>query len=99
MKTKFNQADGSASGVSIARLTSNAGTERPAADEILPEGVLPIRLKTVALLTEVSEKTVRRWIQSGLLRSHKLGGARVVRRWDLRSFLDQQAGETKKEEP
>lgn len=73
---------------------SLAGTEAS-----LPDGDLPMRLKTVAIKTDVSVKTVRRWIDRGLLRSHKLGGSRVVRRRDLRSFLDQQAGEVTKEGP
>jgi excisionase family DNA binding protein len=82
---------GAASSVSIQPTT--------AADPTLPEDILPLRLKTVALMTDVSEKTVRRWIQRGLLRSHKLGGARVVRKRDLRTFLDQQSGESNKERP
>lgn len=78
---------------------SNPYTHNPLApdDPILPDKVLPLRLKTVALITDFSEKTVRRWIQRGLLRAHKLGGACVIRKSDLRSFLDQQAGQTKKE--
>jgi excisionase family DNA binding protein len=68
-------------------------------DVSLPDGDLPMRLKTVAIKTEVSVKTVRRWIDRGWLRSHKIGGTRVVRRRDLRSFLDQQAGEVTKEAP
>ncbi|HVU15533.1 MAG TPA: helix-turn-helix domain-containing protein [Candidatus Didemnitutus sp.] len=80
--------------------STNSGRPALAAnDPVLPDEVLPLRLKTVAQLTDVSEKTVRRWIQSGLLHSHKLGGARVVRKRDLRSFLDQQAGEMTKEAP
>jgi excisionase family DNA binding protein len=70
-----------------------------AIDPTLPEEILPLRLKTVAQLTDMSEKTVRRWIQHGLLRSHKLGGARVVRKCDLRTFLDQQSGASNKERP
>ena len=77
----------------------NPGTDAKAlvSDEIIPAGILPLRLKTVAQLLEVSEKTVRRYIESGLLRGGKLGGACVVRRCDLRSFLDQQLGEPNKE--
>lgn len=77
--------------------TPNAGAPALAAGQILPEEVLPLRLKTVAQLTEVSVKTVRRWIQRGWLCSHKLGGTRVVRKRDLRTFLDQQAGAKNKE--
>jgi excisionase family DNA binding protein len=69
-----------------------AGIKLLASDSIIPPEILPLRLKTVARLTDVSEKTVRRWISAGLLLSHKLGGARVVRQCDLRTFLDQQAG-------
>lgn len=75
-----------------ASFSTFAGSDLPATDSVLPPEIMPLRLKTVAQLTDVSEKTVRRWIAAGLLRSHKLGGARVVRRCDLRTFLDQQAG-------
>ena len=71
----------------------------PPNDAVLPDDILPLSLKTVAQIVDKSDKTVRRWIQRGLLRSHKLGGSRVVRKCDLRSFLDQQAGETNKEHP
>ena len=104
MNLKVNPAGSHVPALSASshQSVSKPGTADPfsrGSDPVLPEDVLPLRLKTVAQLTEVSEKTVRRWIQRGLLRSHKLGGARVVRRRDLRSFLDQQAGETNKEQP
>ncbi len=95
---KSNRAGNSVPVVSASNQNPNVGSNESTADQILPLGVLPLRLKTVAQLTEVSEKTVRRWIDRGLLRSHKLGGARVVRRRDLRTFLDQQAGESNKED-
>lgn len=76
----------------------NPSPSNLAAAQILPEDILPLRLKTVAQMTEVCEKTVRRWIERGLLRSFKLGGMRVVRKGDLRAFLDQQAGEPIKEQ-
>jgi excisionase family DNA binding protein len=68
-------------------------------DPVLPDDILPLSLKTVAQLVDKSDKTIRRWIQRGLLRSHKLGGSRVVRKRDLRTFLDQQAGVIGKEQP
>lgn len=67
--------------------------------QVLPDEILPLRIKDVAQLTSVCEKTVRRWIDRKLLRSFKLGGMRAVRKGDLRAFLDQQAGEPNKERP
>ncbi|MEO8377552.1 MAG: helix-turn-helix domain-containing protein, partial [Candidatus Sumerlaeota bacterium] len=67
-----------------------------------PTPTLPTPIRTVRTgrqpprLTEFSVKTVRRWIDRGWLPSHKLGGARVVRMCDLRTFLDEQAGEANK---
>lgn len=63
--------------------------------EILRDEDRLLRLKTVAAETDVSEKTVRRWIDLRGLRSQKLGGLRVVRKRDLMAFLDQQ-GTTRK---
>ena len=86
-------------GIPIPALPSTnppASSGAACAHAILPEDILPLRLKTVAQLVDVSEKTVRRWIQRGILSSYKLGGARVVRKRDLRAFLDQQSGEIRK---
>lgn len=99
MNPKTNPAVKSFAAISAPTQTSNLTSREVSADQILPDDILPMRLKSVAKLVEVSEKTVRRWIQSGLLRSHKLGGSRVVRKRDLRTFLDQQDGETNKERP
>lgn len=94
---KSNRAVSPALASSRSNQVANASPNACVSDELLPADILPLRLKSVAQLTDVSEKTVRRWIQAGLLRSHKLGGARVVRKRDLRTFLDQQAGESNKD--
>jgi len=47
-----------------------------------------LRLKAIAAETEVSEKTVRRWIDLRGLPSQKLDGLRVVRKRDLVAFLE-----------
>lgn len=97
MNPNSNSAAKSFAARSASTQTPNLASPNVSADQILPDDVLPMRLKSVARLVDVSEKTVRRWIQKGLLRSHKLGGSRVVRKRDLRTFLDQQAGETNKD--
>lgn len=81
-----------------AAIPSGSASDQPTT-QILPDEILPLRIKDVAQLTSVCEKTVRRWIDRKLLRSFKLGGMRAVRKGDLRAFLDQQAGETNKERP
>ena len=43
----------------------------------------------VAELCDVSERTVRRWIQAGALAAHKLGRQWRISGEDLRAFLAQ----------
>jgi excisionase family DNA binding protein len=43
----------------------------------------------VAELLEVSTRTVRRWIDAGLLVAHRFGGAVRIAAHDLRAFLAQ----------
>lgn len=97
MNPKSNSAGQTASAFPSSHPTPKVGSEALTIDQILPADILPMKLKEVAQLVKVSVKTVRRWIQFGLLRSHKLGGARVVRPRDLRTFLDALAGESNKE--
>lgn len=50
------------------------------------------RLLTVATVAErlqISEKTVRRWIDAGDLRSHRLGRCLRISEADLQEFVDQ----------
>jgi excisionase family DNA binding protein len=49
---------------------------------------LPMRIKTVALMFDVSVKTIRRLIERGILRSFKLGGLRMVWTSDAQTYLD-----------
>jgi excisionase family DNA binding protein len=48
----------------------------------------PVRIKTIAEWAGVSQKTVRRWIDSGELKSVKMGGLRVVLPRDFREFWE-----------
>jgi len=48
----------------------------------------PVRIKTIAEWAGVSERTVRRWIDSGQLKSVKMGGLRVVLPRDFREFWE-----------
>jgi excisionase family DNA binding protein len=61
---------------------------------LLPDDDQPLRIKTVAEWLGVSERTVRRLIDRGELRSVKMGGLRVVLRRDLRDYMQKlnQAG-------
>lgn len=43
-------------------------------------------VKEVAVLKEVNEETVRRWIRSGRLRTSKIGREFVISAWDLDTF-------------
>lgn len=60
------------------------------AREIIRDEDRPLRLKAIAAETQVSEKTVRRWIDLRGLPSMKLGGLRVVLKRDLLVFLGKQ---------
>jgi len=46
-------------------------------------------IEQVALQLEVSIRTVRRWIASGLLIAHRFGGVVRIAEHDLRAFLAQ----------
>ena len=46
-----------------------------------------LRAPEVAELLGVTERTVRRWIAEGTLRSSKIGGSRLVARADLERVL------------
>jgi hypothetical protein len=96
---KINHAGKSTSASFPQNKTAISPSLAWSADQILPDDIRPLRLKTIAQFADVSEKTVRRWIQRGLLRSYKLGGARVACKGDVRTFLDQQAGKSNKERP
>ena len=58
--------------------------------DILRDEERPLRLKDIAAETNVSEKTVRRWIDLRGLPSKKMGGLRIVLKCDLLAFLNQQ---------
>lgn len=80
-----------AQGSSLERLPVRARSKTSAQHrDILRDEDRPLRLKDIAAETNVSEKTVRRWIDLRGLPSKKLGGLRVVRKRDLLAFLDQQ---------
>ena len=53
---------------------------------LIPEDEQPLRIKTVAEWLGVSEKTVRRTIDDGKIVSVKMGGLRVVRRRDFKTY-------------
>ncbi len=46
-----------------------------------------VRAGDIARLTGLSIRTARRWIEKGILRSVKVGGARLVARSDLERVL------------
>lgn len=52
-----------------------------------------LRAGDIARLTGRSIRTVRRWIKSGVLRSVKLGGSRLVAASDLERLLHPEAPE------
>ena len=54
----------------------------------LPEDDQPLRIKIVAEWLGVGEKTVRRRIDSGEMKSIKMGGLRVVLRRELKAYWD-----------
>jgi len=53
---------------------------------LLPNDDQPLRIKTVAAWLGVADKTVRRRIDSGEIRSVKMGGLRVILRRDLKAY-------------
>jgi excisionase family DNA binding protein len=79
-----------AKGATLERPSARSGSHAFAQDrDILRDEDRLLRLKAIAAETDVSEKTVRRWIDLRGLRSQKLGGLRVVRKRDLLAFLNQ----------
>jgi len=60
---------------------------------LLSEGDEPIRISEVAKTLNVSDKWVRRRIDSGELKSIKLGGFRVILRRDFKAFWQKLSGE------
>lgn len=82
---RFAPAQGASLECLTARVRPNAhGNDR----QILSDEDRFLRVKTIAAETEVSEKTVRRWIDLLGLPSQKLGGLRVVRKRDLLAFFE-----------
>lgn len=80
-----------AKGASLECLPVRLRSQASAHDRaILRDEERPLRLKDIAAVMNVSEKTVRRWIDLHGLPSMKLGGMRFVRKRDLLVFLDQQ---------
>jgi excisionase family DNA binding protein len=53
---------------------------------LLPEDDQPLRIKTVAGWLGVGHKTVRRRIDSGEIKSVKMGGLRVIFRRDFKAY-------------
>lgn len=60
--------------------------------DLLPADDQPLRIKAVADWLQVSEKTVRRRVDAGEIRSVKMGGLRVILRRDLRVYWDKIKG-------
>jgi excisionase family DNA binding protein len=54
---------------------------------LLPEDDQPLRIQAMADWLGISPKTIRRRIDSGALKSVKMGGLRVVLRRDFKAFL------------
>jgi predicted DNA-binding transcriptional regulator AlpA len=76
-------------GTSLERPVARSRPNSPVKDrDIFRDEDRLLRPKAIAAETEVSEKTVRRWIELRGLPSQKLGGLRVVRKRDLVAFLD-----------
>ena len=59
---------------------------------LMPEGDQLLRIKNVAVCLDVSEKTVRRWIESGKIVSLKMGGLRVIPKREFDAFLQRLRG-------
>lgn len=55
---------------------------------LLPDEDKPLRIKVVAEWLGISEKTVRRRIDSGEIESVKMGGLRVVPGRNLKAYLE-----------
>lgn len=63
-------------------------SERPP----MPDGERLLRIKEAAVFLNVSDKTVRRMIDSGQLQSWKPRGIRLIRWSHLRSVIPQSTG-------
>ena len=83
------QRSAPAKGPSLERLPARTHASVQHRD-ILRDEERPLRLKDIAAETNVSEKTVRRWIDLRGLPSKKMGGLRIVLKCDLLAFLNQQ---------
>ena len=55
----------------------------------LPDDDQPLRIKVVAKWLDVNPKTVRRRISSGVIKSVKMGGLRVILRRDFKAYWQQ----------
>jgi excisionase family DNA binding protein len=53
---------------------------------LLPDDDQPLRIKAVAGWLGVGDKTVRRRIDSGEIKSVKMGGLRVILRRDFKAY-------------
>ena len=53
---------------------------------LLPEDDQPLRIKVIAQWLGVADKTVRRRIDCGEIKSKKMGGLRVVLRRDFKAY-------------
>ncbi len=54
---------------------------------LLPDDDQPLRIKVIAEWLGISDKTVRRRIDSSQIKSVKMGGLRVVLRRDFKAYL------------
>lgn len=64
---------------------------------LLPDDDQPLRIKVVADWLGISDKTVRRRIDSGEIESIKMGGLRVVTRRKLKEYWEKLNGRGKKD--
>ena len=53
---------------------------------LLPDDEQPMRIKEVAQWLGVDDKTVRRRIDGGAIKSVKMGGLRVIKRIDFKAY-------------
>lgn len=60
----------------------------PAVPALLPADDQPLRIATIAAWLGVADKTVRRRIDSGEIRSVKMGGLRVILRRDFKAYWE-----------
>jgi len=55
---------------------------------LMPEDDQPLRINAVAEWVGVSDKTVRRLIDRGEIKSVKIGGLRMIRRGELKAYFE-----------